>query len=471
MTKFTILASILLILLGMDMQANPKSEEYQRRRSVYKKIIMQDSLTIKDHVYDTLLVYKRGANGLIDVPPKEWTPFDDSVSFRDTMIYDPAYLPVVFDGKILPSNLNLYPQNRAPQFLDNLSLIPKDSTFAPLLSKANNVHKQRQEYYTNINNIGNIHYNLFALREIPKLDNESAVKHNILKDLITVEDSVTIEPITLPQVTPRYIYWTYNGEHSLQVSQNSMSKNWYQGGSSSFYIVSNQKFYLNYKKDKISFNNSLEWRLNIASMPADSLHKYSISEDFIKMINTLGIKAFDKWEYTGKLESQTQAFKSYPINSNDVRTSFLSPLIVNFALGMQYSNTKTYESDKKKKLAYALNLAPASVNYIYLKNNDITNRQGLDADKNSKLEIGSMVNFDLSFAFNRYTSWTSRLKYFTNYDRSQVEFENKFNMQLNRFFSVAGSVYLRFDDSGTYENGWGYFQMNQLMSFGINYKW
>ena len=47
----------------------------------------------------------RDQNGLLIVS-NDWTPFADYISFRDTVIFEPAYLPVVFDGQILPRGLD-----------------------------------------------------------------------------------------------------------------------------------------------------------------------------------------------------------------------------------------------------------------------------------------------------------------------------------------------------------------------------
>lgn len=433
---------------------------------------MKDSLTIIDkNRPDTAFIYTRGANGLIEMPQNNWTPFPYNVSFRDTVIYNPAYLPVVFDGKILPPDLDFMPKSKgfpsAP-----LQLIPEDSTFAPTLKRLEQVQLLRRDFYTNMNNIENVRYNAFTLKKLPQINQEEVTKRNILHDLITAEDPITVAPVELPKIAPKFIYWTYNGEHQLQATHNFISDNWYKGGNRSFYIVNSHKLYLNYKKDKLSFQNTFEWRLNIAQVQADKVNKYSVNEDLVRLINTLGYKAFNNWEYTVKLESQTQLLTNHPINSKDKTTSFLSPLTENFAVGMKYSKEKAFASDKYKKLAFSINLSPTSLNYIYIRDNEITNRQGIAADKHSKLEFGSTINADLKFTFNRFTTWTSRFKYFTNYEKAQMEFENSFNMQLNRFFSVNTNVYLRFDDTGKKGEGdWGYFQMNEILSFGLSYNW
>ncbi len=437
-----------------------------------KRISISDSLLIADLLHsDTTFVYRRGANGLIEIPPHQWLPFPYNVSFRDTVIYNPAYLPVIFDGKILPPDLNFIkkPQNKATQ----LHLIPEDSTLAPMLKKAEDIETLRRNFYTNMNNIESVRYNAFTLKKLPKIETEEVTKRNVLHDLITADDAISIEPIELTKIAPKLIFWTYSGEHNFHVAQNFVSDNWYKSGDNTFSVINQHKLTLNYKKDKTSFSNTFEWRLTAMKNQGDKQHDFIYNEDLIRLENTFGYQAFNNWEYTAKLESQTQIFDSYPVNSDQISTAFLSPLIMNFGVGMKYSKEKKFESDKSKVLKFSVNLAPVSINYIYISNDSITKRQGVDADKNEKFELGTTINSDFSFAFNRYTSITSRFKYFTNYEYASMEFENKLNMQLNRYFSTIISMYWRFDDndSSVKEKRLGYFQLNQALSFGLAYKW
>lgn len=118
-------------------------------------------------------------------------------------------------------------------------------------------------------------------------------------------------------------------------------------------------------------------------------------------------------------------------------------------------------------------MAPVSINYIYISNDSITKRQGVAADKTEKFELGTTINSDFSFSFNRFTSLSTRFKYFTNYEYASMEFENKLNMQINRYFSTIITMYWRFDDNenSVKEKRLGYFQLNQALSFGLSYKW
>jgi len=430
------------------------------------------NLQRRPYQIDTTAYYTRGANGLIIMPPEDWDPFPYNVKFRDTVIYNPAYLPVVFDGKILPPGLDFLPKDSSKSSV-KFRLIPEEETFAPKIKKANQIQALRRNFYTDMNNVRDVRYSVSELKEVPKLDEEVAIKRNIFNDLITAEDPISISPIELEKATPEFIYWIKHGEHSLQASHNFISDNWQGGGNSNYVIRNYHKFTLNYQKDKITFNNVLEWKLNLQKVFHADKHGTNISEDLLRLENVFGFKAFNKWSYSARLETRTPLFQSYPVNSDDKNTALFSPLNLNLSIGMNYALEKKFASDKAKNLKLSQSISPLSLNYIYLSDTTIVNRQGVETGKRSKLDIGSSINTDLTFNFNRYFSWVSRLKYFTDYDYSYLEFENKFRMELNRYLSTEMLFYFRFDDRETarWEKRLGYFQLNEMITFGLNYRW
>lgn len=437
---------------------------------LYARTIRNDSLVTEKK--DTVVYYTRNANGLIVLPVTDWEPFPYNISFRDTVIYNPAYLPVVFDGKILPPNLNFL-QKDSINSKASFHLLPEEETLAPEIAHMNKVHELRRNYYMDINNIQNIRYTSNILKTVPRIDEEDVTKRNVLHDLITVENPIKVQPIELPKTDINYIYWTKSGEHSLQIAQNYISDNWYKGGNSSFMLKNYHKFQLNYKKDKITFDNMLEWKLSLQKVNGAEKHGTNISEDLLRLENTLGLKAFNKWSYSTKLDTKTQIFKSYPVNTDELNTAFLSPLVVNLGIGMNYTLDKKFKSDKAKKLKFSQSISPLSLNFVYLADTLVTKRQGVDYGDRTLFEVGSSLNSDLTFNINRYMTWNSRFRYFTNYERVECEFENRFIMKLNRFLSTTMYMYWRFDDSSTAvkEKALGYFQLNEMVSFGINYTW
>ena len=87
-------------------------------------------------------------------------------------------------------------------------------------------------------------------------------------------------------------------------------------------------------------------------------------------------------------------------------------------------------------------------------------------------KLGSTINATLNFQFNRNVSWYSRFYYNTSYHRIEGEWENRFTFAWSRFFSTNITLNLRYDDGvAKNEDFDSYLQINELLSFGFNYKW
>ena len=100
-------------------------------------------------------------------------------------------------------------------------------------------------------------------------------------------------------------------------------------------------------------------------------------------------------------------------------------------------------------------------------------KPGADDYQRSYSKFGSTINASLTFQFNRSVSWYSRFYYFTSYERILGELENRLTMAINRFFSTTITLNLRYDDAAEKSDDFlkNYLQVNELLSFGFNYKW
>ncbi len=93
---------------------------------------------------DSSFLPMRDQRGLL-VLVNNWTPFPENMTFRDTVILDPVFLPVIFDGEILPDNLDFL--SKKSDSIEKFHLIPKESTFAPELDRVQQILKMRKYYF------------------------------------------------------------------------------------------------------------------------------------------------------------------------------------------------------------------------------------------------------------------------------------------------------------------------------------
>ncbi|MDH6354253.1 hypothetical protein M2132_000580 [Dysgonomonas sp. PH5-45] len=441
------------------------------------RTFLNDNVSVsqsKDNLYEnTLPVLQRGSNGLIIMPGGGWTPFSDRITFKDTMLIEAFMLPVVFDGKILSPDLSFTTNTNTNQTTPIFRLIHPDSTFVPLLSKRDKINEIRRSYY--MSHPDKVKYNAFSFGKTNAEKEKEAAKTSVFKDVLPTEDPTIAPPPTdIDKYVPKIIYWTKTGEHALSIAQNYISDNWYKGGSNNFYVKNYHKFTLNYERKKIKFRNVWEWKLDLQKEEADTVHSIRITDDLFRMENTLEVAAFKKWSYSAKLETKTQLFNRFPINSKAKSTTLFSPLYSNLGFGMSYTHNSTSKKNKHRTFSLTQNIAPIAVNLTYVGSDDVDETSfGLDEGKKTKWEFGSTINTDMSISFSQNAKLTSRFKYFTNYHRAEVELENRFDMALNRFLSTSIHIYARFDDNeGAKRDGdWGYLQRYESISFGLSYKW
>ena len=405
----------------------------------------------------------------------EWTPFDPNITFRDTVIFDPAFLPVVFNGKILSDDIDLRKQDTINQ-AQVFHLISPDSTFVPSLKKTEHVKNMRKLYYT-INPM-KIRLNALDFQNTPVLKEDIVEKKNPFKELLAADNPIDATKPDIEKIGIKPVYWIKNGSHKLDLTQNSFSDHW--PGENNINVYSEHRINLNYKKKKVYFNNMFEWKLSLQQMKADTVNKVNILDDLFRTYSTFGVNAFKNWSYNTNLEIKTPLFNRYNVNdpkeTRKRQRAFLSPLEVNLGVGMRYSKEITSKADKYRKFNITLDLSLLSLNYKYVGSNEVeVTMFGIEKDHRAKTDYGSTYTLNMAYSRNRYTNFSSRFKYFTNYERVYMEWENSLNFKLNNYFSTSFYLYVKYDDNvyrDQQKDRWArYFSYYQRLGFGLYYNW
>jgi len=397
----------------------------------------------------------------------------DPIVYQDTVILYSPFIPIIFDG----NHLNILHRQLTPECQFMKPLLPplRFSThrlFADVHHK-HDINRQAYDYLIE-NNLNKIKYTAADFSgEVEKIEE---MPSNIFQFLFKIDNEWDREKIAKPErFHPKRRYWVYNGNHKVQLSQNYISKNWYKGGVRNLNLINTHNASFNYSKNKIQTNNYVEWKLNIFTNPNDTLRLYRIAEDLIRTYSNFGIQAIHNWYYSSVLEIKTQLFKNFVENSKQGLSSAFSPLYINAGiLGMRYQKVKTFPKVKGKKIDFNTDISPLSVEYVGVFNKDIDPaRFGIKDGKWHLTNFGSTLNAKLIVNFNKYVSFISRFYYFTNYEKITAESENTLNMPINRYFSTTLYLYVRYDDNKQLvrDPTWGCFQVNELLSFGVNYNW
>lgn len=401
------------------------------------------------------------------------------MTLRDTTIINPLFTPLLFKGGLIPQDLQLYDKHFVENQRPHYTLYKPDTT----LFQDEALRNKLQEEAYNYVRINYPQYFRYSERELPT----DVVKVHAIKraldepEILRVEnDPNTFDDVDAPvKFIPERRYWTSHFESAIQFAQNYISPNWHKGGVSALNLTNRQYFVYNYNKDKVQFTNELEWKTNVYTAPKDTLRDYKIGDDVLRLHSNIGYKAFSKWFYTFDATFQTQMFSNFAENTDQKLATFLSPFSVNLGLGMKYDLNKQFPNKRHKNLNLSANIAPLSYTFMYSTDKNIDlGRHGFKKDdatgeyRHTLSQFGSTINATMTFQFNRNVSWYSRFYYFTSYERILGEFENRLTMAISRFFSTTISLNLRYDDAVTKNEDFdSYLQVNELLSFGFNYKW
>ncbi len=291
--------------------------------------------------------------------------------------------------------------------------------------------------------------------------------------------------------------WTTNGSASLQFTQGFVSKNWYKGGESNFSLLATADYTFNYKYEKFTWDNRVEGKLGIVTTPSDTCHNFMTNSDYLKYTTKFGYQAAGDWYYTLQAIGQTQFCPGYKTNVKAENSKFFNPAYLTVSLGMDYKKSTD-------KITWTIFLGPVAynlkfVNNPYIRRYEATSEDfygeyakgridatafGLKHNYDYNLyDFGASAKASMDWKVCRYLTWTSQATYFSPlYDcgkykgnvYTNFDWENTFDMPLNKYFSTKIYTHLRFDDSVGPENkgaGWGYFQFTELLSFGLSYKW
>lgn len=336
-------------------------------------------------------------------------------------------------------------------------------------AKNNSEHINSVRYRAMINQPQLVAYNQNSLPEPPK---EYEISGDPSKGVLTIVPPQVVEPVetAITEVPVDLRNWLHTFTSSLHFTQAYISENWYQGGENNLNILADIKWDCNLNQNvhpNWLFNNSLSYKLGVATAPGDTLRSYMINEDNFLFTSQLGYKAVKHWYYSAMLQFKTQFFNNYKSNTRQMTAAFLSPGELNLGLGMTYDH-KTPDGNR----AITVAIAPLSYNLKICRNIDDIDPTtfGIDAGKHYKHSFGSNIEAKLNWKLHPNILWTSRFYVFTDYSYVQGDWENTFDFSITKYLNTKIYTHLRYDKSTPRHPDWHYWQFKEILSFGVVYR-
>ncbi|MDR2475398.1 MAG: DUF3078 domain-containing protein [Bacteroidales bacterium] len=397
---------------------------------------------------------------------------DNILSFYlDSLHYNSLGIPAVFDGVWVNDSIKLHlGEDKKPDFRPNpfTAQAPKilqlefgkwgdDYLFIQRLEQT-----ARSYFYRTAPHLVKYNLDMFP-KSLPEMQ---VIETHPLRGLFKPEIETLANINRISRIQPKDVYWWKIATTSLSFSQASFSENWHKGGENNIMLLSIQNLKFGYNnKSNFEFETEIEAKFGFYSTPKDTIRAFRVNDDLSFLKSKLGYKAYKSFYYSLSMDFRTQLFNNYKTNSRDRSASFLSPANLYFSVGMDYKLSK-------KKIILSVMPSPFSYRLIYVKDPKVNETvYGIKKGKKIQETFGSRLDGNMTWKCSKQLMWVSRLYYFTSYEKSEADWENTLDFILNRYLSTKFIAHLRYDDGVQRSDDFGYFQVREMLTFGITYRW
>ncbi len=265
-------------------------------------------------------------------------------------------------------------------------------------------------------------------------------------------------------------YWTSGGNTDFKFSQVSLT-NWAAGGENSVSGTFMFNAFLNYKKDKHAWENTLDLGYGLTKLGDENVVK---TEDHIQVVSKYGRQASQNWYYTVLADFKTQMDLGYkdPPENTIMASKFMSPAYILLSLGMDY----------KPNDNFSMYLSPVTGKITIVNNDSLSNdgAYGVEPGENIRTEFGSSLkSIYKKENIIENVDFKTRLDLFSNLidhpERIDVEWETNFDFKVNNYLSASLGTTMIYDHDINYVDNDGVehgprVQFKQLFGFGINFN-
>lgn len=257
--------------------------------------------------------------------------------------------------------------------------------------------------------------------------------------------------------------WRKEATVMLQITQNYVTDNWYQGGSSSFAGLGIAKGQIGYYSDRFTWENTGEWRIGGSTVSADSLHKVNTTDDLLRLYSKANLRIVPKLFASFSLEFETRLLPTYKSNSHELKSGPFSPIRYNMGLGMDYKPVK----------GLSISFSPLSYKMVYIMDTArvMETEYGLADGQSLQHNVGSSLRVEYLWKPVREVELEAEFYLYTNYHQVELDLELNCDFIINRFLSARVMLHPRFDSSVIMEGDThAKIQFRELISVGFAHK-
>jgi hypothetical protein len=234
--------------------------------------------------------------------------------------------------------------------------------------------------------------------------------------------------------------WKTGGIISLNISQGSLS-NWAAGGEK-FSITVNSFVNLHafYKKDKVSWDNNLDFYLGYVKTTSLGARK---SDDRFDLTSKYGYALNSKWNVGAMFNMRSQFFKGYTYPDPDTKvysSNFFAPAYIIVSPGFDWHPVKNL----------SIFLSPITARWVIVKDTSLSKLYGVEPGEKSDFQLGAYATVNYTCNLGKVLTYTGRLDLFSNYQHNpeNVDFymTNLFAAKISNALAITYNLTFIYDD-------------------------
>lgn len=236
--------------------------------------------------------------------------------------------------------------------------------------------------------------------------------------------------------------WKTGGVLNVNLGQGSQ-RNWAAGGDDfSFSLASYLGLHAFYKKDKYSWDNTLD--LNYGMINTTSLGTRK-NDDRIDLLSKVGYAITPKLNVAALFNFRSQFSKGYNYKSDGTKellSNFLSPGYVLISLGLDYKPVK----------GLSIFVSPITSRWTIVNNDSLSAKgvYGVTPGKKVKNEIGAFASINYLTNPDKTIVYNGRLDLFSNYEHNpqnvDIIWNNMFTAKISKLLTASLGLNLVYDD-------------------------
>lgn len=257
--------------------------------------------------------------------------------------------------------------------------------------------------------------------------------------------------------------WRKEATLMLQVTQNYVTPNWYQGGSSSFAGLLIAKGQIGYYSERFTWENTGEWRAGASTVSADSLHKINTTDDLLRLYSKANLRIAPKIFTSVSTEIETRLLPTYKSNSMELKSGPFSPFRFNAALGLDF----------KPVANLSISVSPLSYKVIHIMDTARVKGAdyGLEIGQRTQHNVGSSMRIEYLWKPVREVALETKFYAYTNYRHVELDLEVNCDFIINKWLSARLTLHPRYDTSVIMEGDThAKIQFRELLSLGFAHK-